>query len=214
MPLKFERVKEPFKEHKLIEKSIFQELEQKRAPFFKPKEVPEKVLDRFWEKYVEHSLGFKKIDGRLKYYKVTPTVLGTVRNMGIGYLKDIANIYRLHQKIKPKTYILAPVEIIDVIKNPNDKLSCYILERIIPSIDGETFPSRLALQKRLVNNMQNKSGLTRGKLIDQIEFATAEFRENLEKNNMGFYDANPGNILISDYDKKTNKFIIHFIDLY
>lgn len=213
MKLKFNRPKKILIEHKNLEKKIFKKLESTKMPIFKPKIVSKDVLNLFWKNYFEKTINSKSFYGKRDYFKISSTVLGTVREHTKTYINHLAELYKLHEKIKTKHYTLAPVEIIDIISHPKEPHFYYILERVIPSIDGDTWYNTTKSQAGLITKMIKK-GIDSRKLSKKISLAIDELYKKLKENNLNNkFDFNSGNILISDYDKKTNKVIIHFIDI-
>jgi len=206
-----------------LKKKKFNKIE-KGTPLFKPKNPNKEKLNEFWNKFLQSEIKGKEFGGyERKYYKITPTVLGTVRFTKTNnkklygakdpYLDAIKELYTVHPKITPQNYILAPVETIDYVKLDNKS---HILERVIPAINGDKLIRECCALERTNNPyvkiLLKKTGFYPGELAQKFNTAFNELHRNFG-NHSGTFDLHKGNILISDYDVKKKKFILHFVDI-
>ncbi|GEM_PF-7089486 len=223
MTLTIKRIAYKLKEIKKVEKKEFNKIE-KGTPLFKTKNPNKERLNEFWNKFILSEIKGKRFgDYERKYYKITPTVLGTVRFTKTNntklygfedpYLKAIKELYNVHPKVTPQNYILAPVEIIDYVKLDNKS---YILERVIPAINGDKLIRECSGLKGSSNPyvkiLLKKTGFYPDELAQKFNTAFNELLRNFG-NHAGTFDIHKGNILISDYDVKQKKFILHFVDI-
>jgi len=223
MSPKIKRIVQKLKKIKTIEKEQFKRIE-KGTPIFKPKNINKKKLNEFWNKFLQKEIKGKTFDASRKreYHKITPTVLGTIRLTDYDhatvyktndlYLNSLSKLYTLQSKIKPKKYIFAPVEILDYIKYDN---YYYVLERAIPSINGERLIQECILERSsnpYIKSLLRKTGFDHSTLVLEFNKAYSEFKDSLDYMQYCF-DIHRKNILISGYDTKQKKFILHFIDV-
>jgi hypothetical protein len=162
-------------------------------------------------------------------FRVSPTVLGTVRKRPIisyeyftkyysNLIKHISNV-RLHR---------SDVVLVDILSVKKQKEFVYVLERVFPSISIRDF---INLNRRLYTSLSSKaekerinrflpaflkifkkSGLTRESFSNKLKIAHEEIK-NHETFNM-YVDRATNNFIILDYDKKTDRFKFGLIDFH
>jgi len=200
------------------------------------KKVDRKYIDSFWKKYFNGKLKrmvsrrkdcavISDINLDVKIFPLSFTVAVTVRKMDIDrgreYLKLKAMI---NKKIKQNKFKYSEIVIADIIDYKIKDGSCYILERIIPSITVQDLLTKNRFKEILFENRFNTSFT---KTINKMSSIAIEKMHSdlvkalIEISNSSIIwdydklklDFNNKNIIIIDYNPEIGKFKFGLIDL-
>lgn len=205
------------------------------------KEVPKKTIDKLVEIYNSGKLyasNYKKIRKHYDMYvfTLTKSVLATIRiknAYGLRIYLEKANLfYNKLKKVKPKSFNVAPIDIIDIREVKYNKISRYMLiEKVHPVVDvaiaykilnflyasRDNNYSKLNVHrysKNFIRFLKSKNIKDYKDFFNKLSDAVEEYAKVFS----GFHsydekiDVNEGNILLLDYDTKTNKFLFGPID--
>lgn len=208
------------------------------TPYFKKKVNP-KYIDAFWKDYfsgiIEKRTFNRFLNSKLNYigsynsslilFRITPTVVGTVRKFSI---KDFPKYKMLYSRLKKDFSEIklkkSEVVLVDVLSIQKDGRYFYVLERVFPSISvlnfefflKHTFSTNLNKENRFFRSFLKtfrESGLSQKSFHTKLKKAFFEFKKHKKIKRYGnSIDIAENNLIILGYDKKKDKFRFGFID--
>lgn len=220
--------KNPFTKKPLENKPILKTITFASYP---EKKVDRKYIDIFWKNFFSGKLEKNVLKRRdkavisksnisLKIFALSPTVTVTLRKLDVTTGRVFLKIHEsLNQKLKNTEFKYSQLVLADIIDYKIINQEMYIMERIIPSLTVYDFLfnyENMKYKNRFQNSFINKIKTVDENAIRNIRnnlgdaFNEIKFSKIINEEIVDFHSKN---IIVIDYNQKTNKFKLGLIDI-